>query len=251
MDIACITESPHLGTQVEDALGELCGRFTSYRSGTALARCQDHQNHDVILLANTADLADTVLSCRAAASKGAGPVVILLSGEDCGLNVDRALASGVDDYISLAGGLSQLATRIRVCTARRQRKPDRHVLAVHNVVLDRRDCSARVDGVATDLTGREFLLAWVLFSNAGAIVSVRTLAEVVWGTTAEIAKRTIEQHIYRLRGKLRLKSPGRLSLAAVYGRGYRLDEVRTAGEAGNAVGPIHRLPPPGGTAWPG
>ncbi len=257
MDIACITESPHLGTQIEHALSELCVRFTNYRSNTALARCLDQQKHDVILLACDNHVVDALESCRLGVGDPAGPIVILLSEEDCGINVDRALASGVDDYVSLSDGLPQLATRIRACNARRQRKTDRNVLTVQDVLLDRRDCSARVGGVAADLTGREFLLAWVLFLNVGNVVTVRTLAEVVWGASAEIAKRTIEQHIYRLRGKLHLKNPGPLNLAAVYGRGYRLEDMRSAhvhsahgfGAPGNsraesAAGPTHWLPAP-------
>jgi DNA-binding winged helix-turn-helix (wHTH) protein len=69
---------------------------------------------------------------------------------------------------------------------------------------------------------------------------VRAIAEAVWGTSADIAKRTIEQHVYRLRVKLRLRSADGWRLTTVYGKGYRLDETRSAGEdAADAVA----LPP--------
>jgi DNA-binding response OmpR family regulator len=262
MDIACITVNPHLSGQIEHALGALGNQFTTYRSSTSLARCLDQQRHDVILLACENDVIDTLLSCRLGVSDAGGPAVILLSGHDCGIGVDRALAAGVDDYISLSGGLGQLATRIRACVSRRQRKTDRNTLTVQDVQLDRRDGSARLRGVTVDLTRREFMLAWVLFSNAGTVVTVRTLAEVVWGASAEVAKRTIEQHVYRLRCKLQLKNAGALNLSAVYGRGYRLDENRSSDEAtspggfdepalypsGSANGTVHWLPALGGAA---
>jgi DNA-binding winged helix-turn-helix (wHTH) protein len=105
------------------------------------------------------------------------------------------------------------------------------VVCAGGVELDRRDGSARVRGLTVDLTQREFLLGWALFENLGRVVTVRQLAEAVWCSPVEVAKRSIEQHIYRLRGKLLITKTGALHLTTVYGRGYRLDETAAGREA--------------------
>jgi DNA-binding response OmpR family regulator len=238
MNIACLTDSLYLGEQVERAVAPLCQRFTLYHSVAALTRGLDRQDHEVILLSGDDDLIEKFLTCRADMERRHRPSIILLTERDCGSIVERALDAGVDDYLSIASGLAQLLPRIRACTGRRRHDgEERCTLALHDVALDRRDCSARLRGVPVDLTGREFQLAWVLFSNARSVVSVRALAEAVWGTSAEVAKRTIEQHVYRLRAKLQLRNPGAWHLTTVYGRGYRLDTVRPLDATPDPIAP--------------
>lgn len=238
MNIACLTDSLYLGQQVELAVEPLSQRFTLYHSVASLTRGLDRQDHDVILLSGDDELIDAFLTSCAGVGSGHGPAMILLSERDCGRIVERALDAGIDDYLSIASGMAQLLPRIRACAGRRKVDPDeRSTLTTHDLVLDRRDCSARLRGAQVDLTGREFQLAWVLFSNAGNVVSVRAMAEAVWGTTAEVAKRTIEQHVYRLRAKLHLRSPGTWNLTTVYGRGYRLDATPRSGKVAGEVDP--------------
>jgi DNA-binding response OmpR family regulator len=253
MDIACMTDNDYLRNQVELALAPQRGRFTGYRSIASLARGLDQCAHDVILLAGDNDLIEKFVSCRLPAGNGARALVILLSDHDCGAAVDRALAAGIDDFVSISSGLSQLETRIRACARRRTRTAPRDVVSAGGVELDRRDGSARVRGVPVDLTQREFLLGWALFDSLSRVVTAQRLAETVWGTPVEVAKRSIEQHVYRLRGKLRINRGSALSLTTVYGRGYRLDETgaghaavdspsyapRGAWLAPDRAGPVH------------
>jgi DNA-binding winged helix-turn-helix (wHTH) protein len=49
------------------------------------------------------------------------------------------------------------------------------------------------------------------------------LAQDVWGTDAGITGRSIEQHIYQLRRKLKRCAGEALALRGVYGSGYRID----------------------------
>jgi two-component system OmpR family response regulator len=51
------------------------------------------------------------------------------------------------------------------------------------------------------------------------------LAKIAWGREHEIASRTIDTHIYRIRRKLQLHPKNGLRLTTIYTRGYRLDEV--------------------------
>jgi DNA-binding response OmpR family regulator len=240
MNIACLTDSRQLSDRIERAVAELCHHFAAYQSVTALAQGLAGQRHEVLLLSGSDDLIDTFLACPMSTDSARQPMTLLLSERDCGGIVERALAAGVDDYVSIASGFAQLAPRIRACAGRRQcSDSDRNTLRLHDIELDRRDGSARLRGMPIDLTGREFLLAWILFSNARRLVTVRAIAEAVWGTSADIAKRTIEQHVYRLRVKLRLRSADGWCLTTVYGKGYRLDESAAGEDAADVIA----LPP--------
>lgn len=75
------------------------------------------------------------------------------------------------------------------------------------------------------LTSREFALARILFENAGRLVAFEKLAIDVCGQVGEVARRALEQHVYKLRKKCALLSSGQatpLHIEAVYGAGYRL-----------------------------
>ena len=78
------------------------------------------------------------------------------------------------------------------------------------------------------LTAREFATAWLLFSSAGAFLSRQQIASAVWGTEANVAERSIEQHVYKLRKKLGFGEATGVELKTVYARGYQLtvQEVR-------------------------
>jgi DNA-binding winged helix-turn-helix (wHTH) protein len=80
-----------------------------------------------------------------------------------------------------------------------------------------------IDGEEIALTPREFAMAWMLFSNAGKFLSRAQIASSVWGACEEVAGRSIEQHIYKLRKKLRLSGQGGANLKTVYALGYKLD----------------------------
>ncbi|WP_186830742.1 winged helix-turn-helix domain-containing protein [Mitsuaria sp. TWR114] len=126
----------------------------------------------------------------------------------------------------------------------------------------------RRDDQEISLTAREFALAWVLFSNAGRVVSASSLTARVWGGGTDICKRTLEQHVYRLRRKLSGGATGAVvRIQAIYSIGYRLDLLHEQplawampdyGSAASAQLPLHArgLPqeqPPGYLRhlWPG
>lgn len=223
MDIGCITGNPHLANELERALASSFRRFTVYPSVGTMTRAVSHLQHDVILLSGDGDILAKFIACDFQRSCGVVPLSILISDSDNGPQIDRALSAGVDDYVSARTGLGQLQTRIRAGSLRRHGAVRNDVLVVGEIRLDRRDFSSHVRGVSVDLTQREFLLAWVLFSNSGSLVTLSMLAEAVWRTPVEVSKRTIEQHIYRLRSKLDMNRLSTLRLTTVYGRGYRID----------------------------
>nr|WP_284700955.1 helix-turn-helix domain-containing protein [Robbsia betulipollinis] len=73
------------------------------------------------------------------------------------------------------------------------------------------------------LTPREFAIAWMLFSRQGQYLSRAQIATAVWGCSEEVAGRTLEQHIYKLRKKLSLNGLHGARLSTQYAHGYRIE----------------------------
>lgn len=152
-----------------------------------------------------------------------GVVPVVVVGGSTGLGMAEALAHGATDYAEYTGSIDQLLARLRARVGR-SAAPAKQGMEVGPYALDSASSAVFRDGVEINLTAREFALAWVLFSNVGRVVSASSLAARVWGRSTEVCKRTIEQHVYRLRRKLSSNgTDSAIRIHAVYSIGYRLD----------------------------
>ena len=75
-------------------------------------------------------------------------------------------------------------------------------LDVDGVRIDPRARTATLDGVALDLTPREFDLLYHLVSHAGEVVGKRELLTEVWQLPYSTADKTVDVHLSWLRRKL-------------------------------------------------
>lgn len=156
----------------------------------------------------------------------AGGLPVIVAGGTSGLGMAEALAHGATDYAEYddcTGSPDQLLARL-LARAGPLCAPARQGREVGPYSLSEARSSVWRDGVEISLTSREFALAWMLFSNVGHVVPASSLAARVWGRSTDVCKRTLEQHVYRLRRKLAAngaESPIRIQ--AVYSVGYRLD----------------------------
>ncbi len=148
-------------------------------------------------------------------------VPVLVAGSELQAGFGMALACGAVDYINLSRvGHDELKARIRGHVEAYAREAA-CAIAVDGCELDpARQCLVH-QGRVVELTHRECELAWLLFSRPNQVVSSPTIVARVWGRSVESNKRTLEQHIYKLRTKLRDCGCG-LRVQAAYGRGYRL-----------------------------
>lgn len=151
-------------------------------------------------------------------------VPIIVVGDGQGVGMVEALAHGATDYAEHSGCVGPLLARLRARVGLTQPAHTNQLMVVGPFELHPASSAVFHDGVEIHLTAREFALAWVLFSSAGRVVSMSSLAARVWGRSTDVCKRTLEQHIYRLRRKLSINSlDSRIRIQAVYSIGYRLD----------------------------
>jgi DNA-binding response OmpR family regulator len=147
------------------------------------------------------------------------PVVVV--GEQMRAGFGTALACGAADYITLSRvAHDELLVRLRGHVEAMGRQV-RRAVEVRGCRLDPERLRFCCGDQAVQVTHREFELAWLLFSRPEQVVTNATIVSRVWGRSADLNKRTLEQHIYKLRAKLaRIGCPLRIN--AVYGRGYQL-----------------------------
>jgi len=223
MNIACHIRDKEMSERIHDILGHAgisCERFISELS---LLRSLRRHTFDLILVEseNKATSEEGVfswLNCRT----GESTPVVLMSSVHSADRVALALNAGADDYISNSLDPIELVARLNAVMRRCKRGDARRTIQLEGFSLDREARQLLDRGAVIDLTPREFKMAWLLFSSAGFYLSRETISAAVWGVDSEIANRTIEQHIYKLRKKLQLGAKRGVTIDTAYTQGYRL-----------------------------
>jgi DNA-binding response OmpR family regulator len=205
---------------------------TLSNAGMAVERRPTSASLVAALYAGEADLAlvedhsACLATCLAAIRfRGTSSVPIVAVGQGSVPDMARALCEGASDYSAIGEASDNLVNRLRArIEAARQRRPA-DLLKAGPCELNLQTRTLLGPSHAFSLTSCEFGLASVMFENLGAVVNVQTLAMHVWGRQASVAKRTIEQHVSRLRHKLKSACDGassNLCLQAINNVGYRL-----------------------------
>lgn len=224
MNIACYIRNDAVFEHVHIVLmraGFVCER---YSSETTLLRMVRRRSFDFILIDIGSEFESTEnifswLSCRSGDST---PVLVLSSVRNADWVAD-ALNAGADDFLVRPFEPVELTARIQAILRRSNRRQVRRLIEIAGFSLDREASTFAYQGVPIELTPREFTMAWLLFSSPGVYISRETIGTAIWGMDSEIAGRTIEQHIYKLRKKLQLGPERGVIIRTAYNQGYRLE----------------------------
>jgi two-component system, OmpR family, phosphate regulon response regulator PhoB len=193
-------------------------------SGLALAK---EQQPDIVLLdimlpdASGLDLCRTLKS--SALTRDIQVVMVTAKGEE----IDRVVGFelGADDYVVKPFSTRELLLRIQAILRRRQVKPTPTDLEdtaapirFGCLVMDRQAHRASVNDQEVQLTALEFKLLGTLYDRRDRVQTRGALLEDVWGASADMATRTVDTHVKRLREKL---GPAGDYIETVRGVGYR------------------------------
>ncbi len=154
--------------------------------------------------------------------------VIFATARDAEEDVVAALGGGADDYI--VKPLRRFETLSRIDAVMRRARPvaAETVLEAGIYRFDTQGKTVSVDGAAVELTEKEFDLALFLFRNLGRLLSRGHMLEAVWGRSPNVATRTVDTHISRVRTKLGLRPERGFRLSPTYNYGYRLERIEAA-----------------------
>lgn len=180
----------------------------------------------LIVLHEAATGGETTAVCLQLRRQTQRPLVVLTTtpGADEDLTVG-VLMAGADECLQAAIAPAELVARLRA-----QLRRDREYSAVQKglvyefqgVRLDTGSHEVTLAGRRVELTPKEFQLLAALAAGAGRPLRREDLLQEVWGYSREIATRTLDVHIGRLRQKIE-PDPARPGLiVTVPGVGYKL-----------------------------
>jgi two-component system phosphate regulon response regulator PhoB len=128
---------------------------------------------------------------------------------------------GADDYVVKPFSVRELLLRIDA-VLRRGRSADQRLIEVAELHIDKEAHRVTVGGEEVALTALEFKLLVTLTERRDRVQGRGTLLSDVWAMDSEIASRTVDTHVKRLRDKL--GTAGRF-IETVRGVGYRFSEA--------------------------
>lgn len=152
------------------------------------------------------------------------PGIIMWTSRSDKDDIATALTSGADDFIIKPESAVVILSRVEAVLRRTSaaQVPDR--FESHGPYrFDRQELAAHLDGERIVLTAKEFDLALMFFRNLNKPLSRSYLLEMVWGSVPELATRTLDMHVSRIRTKLQLRAGNGYLLQTVFGYGYRLE----------------------------
>ncbi len=143
---------------------------------------------------------------------------------------DRVLGFevGADDYVTKPYNVREVCLRVRalarrVAELRRARAPAAddagELRRWRGLEVDVRRHRVSIDGTELSLRPLEFRLLALLLGEPGRLFSRDDILAEVWGADAEVAPRTIDVHVRRLRERLGAYGD---AIETVHGFGYRL-----------------------------
>ncbi|MDQ6680189.1 MAG: winged helix-turn-helix domain-containing protein, partial [Pseudomonadota bacterium] len=145
--------------------------------------------------------------------------VLILTARDAVANRISGLNAGADDYVLKPFDMEELVARLHALIRRHTGRGTPRF--VHGrLVLDPLTWSVTFEGIAVELTAREFAILQALMRKPGAVLSRDALEEAVYGWDEQIGSNAIEVHLHHLRRKL-----GPDVIKNLRGVGYRLSGV--------------------------
>jgi two-component system phosphate regulon response regulator PhoB len=145
------------------------------------------------------------------------PVIILTARAQMSDRIS-GLELGADDYLTKPFSPRELALRISAVLRRTQRVQAVSEVKTGRFLLDRKNMKLFLDDAPVDLTTTEFKLLATLMENDKAVHTRSELLREVWGYSDEVATRTLDTHVKRLREKL--GDAGR-HIVTIRGTGYQ------------------------------
>jgi two-component system, OmpR family, phosphate regulon response regulator PhoB len=154
---------------------------------------------------------------RADSRTRAVPVIMLTAKAQVSDKIN-GLELGADDYLTKPFSPRELALRISAVLRRAKKVTHVSEFKAGGFLLDRKNVKLFYNGAPVDLTTTEFKLLAMLLENPAAVHARSDLLREVWGYSDDVATRTLDTHIKRLREKL---GDAGKHIVTVRGTGYQ------------------------------
>lgn len=153
--------------------------------------------------------------CRQIRQKTTTPIIIITAKSETYDKV-AGLDYGADDYIVKPFDIEELLARIRAVL---RRQPDKDVLDINDIIIDKDAFKVTVNGHQLELTKTEYDLLYVLAENRNHVMQREQILDHVWGYNSEVETNVVDVYIRYLRNKLKPFNKEK-SIETVRGVGY-------------------------------
>jgi two-component system alkaline phosphatase synthesis response regulator PhoP len=166
--------------------------------------------------------------CSALRQEGSDVPIIMLTarvGEADRLN---RLDLGADDYMTKPFSARELAARVRAVlrrTARERLEMRPAELVYEDIRIDMRNRVAYVRGKEVHLTPIECRILVLLIRNSGRTFTREQIIDRVFGYDFDGFERTVDTHMFNLRGKIEADPSKPQYIRTVYRVGYRFGDA--------------------------
>ena len=137
--------------------------------------------------------------CRQIRQKTTTPIIIITAKSETYDKV-AGLDYGADDYIVKPFDIEELLARIRAVL---RRQPDKDVLDINGIIIDKDAFKVTVNGHQLELTKTEYDLLYVLAENRNHVMQREQILDHVWGYNSEVETNVVDVYIRYLRNKLK------------------------------------------------
>jgi two-component system alkaline phosphatase synthesis response regulator PhoP len=159
--------------------------------------------------------------CRDLRREGVDTPILMLTARGEVLDRVLGLKLGADDYLVKPFETAELLARIEALLRRAQPDTEGGAFAFGDVRVDFRRVEVTRGGEPVELSALEFRLLRHFVEHKGEVLSRDRLLDEVWGYSAEVYSRTVDQHVATLRRKIETDPRRPRHVVTVHGLGYR------------------------------
>ena len=232
---------------LEDALRQGGHRCYRYLSGDDLLRGLDSNSRfdALVLERELPDLTGIELLRAIRERPHCRTPIIFTSAFDEETDIVEAMWLGADGYLVWPIRGAEFVARVEAIVRRGIERVDSPPVQVDGYQLDTDARLVFRHNHALPLTEKEFNLAALFLVNPGRVVSRIEIVQCARGSASSSVRwRTVQTHISSLRRKLKLTHSNEWRLAAIHGRGYRLEKRHRHSQTRAEVYPPEELSVP-------
>ena len=174
---------------------------------------------DLIVLDIGLPVLDGLEVCRRVRAEGHSVPVLILTARADEVDTVVGLDAGADDYVTKPFRLAELLARVRALL--RRGTADNAV--VMGLRIDPEARRAWHRDTELELTTKEFDLLWILFRDAGKVITREQIMREVWDAKWWTSTKTLDMHISWLRRKLGDDAHSPRYITTVRGVGFRFE----------------------------
>lgn len=151
--------------------------------------------------------------------------IIMVTAKKEEIDIIWGLDNGADDYVVKPFSPGAVMARIKAVLRRLEITEEQkiNILRFPELEIDIANYVAKIEGKLSNLTKKEVEILWLLASNINKVFSRDNLLDSLWGYDYAGDPRAVDNHIKRLRSKLKLKDQYLWDIKTIWGIGYKFE----------------------------